>query len=613
MAASDSSGLFSMSTRWSPLTKGIIVVSSVIATVWVLFRFSRLLSPVIVAIMLAYVVNLPVSWIVRRTRWPRTPVVVGVFVVLIVLLTLAPVLITPRLVALVRDLNVDIQGVISAIQQLTARPLVLFNVEIPTSDLVTQVTGALADLLSPFASGAISFAFGVATTVGWLLLILVVSFYMVKDAGRFARYVEERLPPAYEQEFRHLGRELGEIWDGFFRGSLVVGVIDGLVFAIALTIVGMPNALILALIAGLFALIPSIGPVLAAIPAVLLALFQGSTYLPLSKFWFAFLVAMIYLVIFEVDSLYTVPRVLGQRVKLHPAVVIVGAVGGAFLGGLLGVLLAAPVLASVRVLGGYAYRKLFDLEPFAVPAMRAGEVAIQEKGLIAGRLVEAVLFDLDGTLLESDNALEEQWAERLGRVKRLLPNGDARRAARRLVMAAEGPVNGLITLLDRLSLDDETFALRRRLRRWSDKSAASEPRLLAGAAETLRALARYYRLGVVTTRSRADVESFLSGEELQELLTVVVTRDSSQRLKPHPQPVQDAAQKLDVDVTRCVLVGDTRVDMRAAKAAGALAVGVLSGFGERKDLIQADLILEDVTELEQWLLRRSRNGLTSKE
>ena len=601
-----------MNTRWSPLTKGIIVVSSVIATVWMLFRFSRLLSPVIVAIMLAYVVNLPVSWIVRRTRWPRTPVVAGVFVVLIVLLTLAPVLITPRLVALVRALYLNMQEVISTIQQLTARPLILFDVEIPTSDLVTQVTGALADLLSPFASGAISFAFGAATTVGWLFLILVVSFYMVKDAGRFARYVEERLPPAYEQEFRHLGRELGEIWDGFFRGSLIVGVIDGLVFAIALTIIGMPNALMLALIAGLFALIPSIGPVLAAIPAVLLALFQGSTYLPLSKSWFAFLVAMIYLVVFEVDSLYTVPRVVGQRVKLHPAVVIVGAVGGAFLGGLLGMLLAAPVLASVRVLGGYAYRKLFDLEPFAVPAMRAGQEDVEIQ-LIAGRPVEAVLFDLDGTLLESDNALEEQWAERLGGVKRLLPNGDTRRAARRLVMAAEGPVNGLITLLDRLSLDDETFALRRRLRRWSDKSAASQPRLLAGAAETLRALARYYRLGVVTTRSQADVESFLSGEELQELLTVVVTRDSSQRLKPHPQPVRDAAQKLDVDVTRCVLVGDTRVDIRAAKAAGALAVGVLSGFGERKDLIQADLILEDVTELEQWLLRRSRNGLTSKE
>jgi phosphoglycolate phosphatase-like HAD superfamily hydrolase len=118
---------------------------------------------------------------------------------------------------------------------------------------------------------------------------------------------------------------------------------------------------------------------------------------------------------------------------------------------------------------------------------------------------------------------------------------------------------------------------------------------------------------VVTTRSQADVESFLSREELQELLTVVVTRDSSQRLKPHPQPVRDAAEKLDVDVTRCALVGDTRVDIRAAKAAGALAIGVLSGFGERKDLVQADLILEDVTELEQWLLRKSRNGLTSKE
>lgn len=590
-----------MNTRWSPLTKGIVIVSSLIIAVWMLFRFSRLLPPLIVAIMLAYLVNLPVSWIVRRTHWPRTPLAAGFFVLLIVLLILAPVRITPRLVELIRAFNVNLQGVIAAIQHLTAKPIILFNVEIPTPDLVSRVTGALADLLSPFASGAISFAFGVASTVGWLLFILVVSFYIVKDAGKLARYLSERIPPGYEEEFRRLGQELAGVWDGFFRGSLIVGVIDFIIFSIVLSIVGMPNALILALIAGLFTLVPNIGPLLAAIPGVLLALFQGSSYLPLSKFWFAFLVGMIYLAVFQVENLYTIPRVVGRRVRLHPALVIIGAVGGAFLGGLLGVLLAAPVIGSMRVIGGYIYRKLFDLEPFALPAVPAGVLEAQKLGMIAGQPVEAVLFDLDGTLIETDDALVEQWAERLGRLTWLFPADDARRVARRLVMAAERPVNALVTLLDRLGLDDETFRLGRLLRRWQHRLPPSEIRLVDGAEETLRALSGRYRLGVVTTRSQAEVDSFLSRSGLRELMEVVVAGDSSPRLKPHPQPVQEAAQQLEVDVARCVVVGDTGVDVRAAKAAGALAVGVLSGFGERQDLHQADLILESVRELVEWL------------
>ena len=591
-----------MSSRWSPLTKGIVIVGALIATVWVLFRFSSVLPPLIVALILAYILSLPISWIVGRTGWPRTPIVAIVFLLLIFLLVLGSVLIIPELVALVRDLTVNLQGVVSAIRDLSAQPLVLFNIEIPTAEILRRLTDAVAALLSSTASGAISFAFGIATTVGWLLFVLVIAFYLVLDAGKLARYVKERLPPAYEHEFRRLAREIVEIWDGFFRGSLIVGLIDGVLFAILLTAIGMPNALVLALIAGLFALIPSLGPVLAAIPAGLLALFQGSTYLPLSDFWFAILVGAIYLIVFQVDSLYTVPRIVGQRLKLHPALVIIGAVSGAVLGGLLGVLLAAPVIATVRVLAGYSYRKLFDLEPFTIPAQPMGKTQVRETGLIKGRPVEAVLFDLDGTLVETDDALAEQWSRRLDRISLILPRRDSARAARGLVMTLERPVNGLLAVLDRLGLDEETFAIARSIRSWRRHHHDAAPRLVTGAADTLRSLAGHYRLGVVTTRGQGQAEALLGREGLRELFEVVVTRDSSERLKPHPQPVEEAARQLGIDVTRCVMVGDTRVDVRAAKAAGAQAIGVLSGFGNRRDLRQADLLLQDITELLERLV-----------
>jgi predicted PurR-regulated permease PerM len=111
-------------------------------------------------------------------------------------------------------------------------------------------------------------------------------------------------------------------------------------------------------------IIPNIGPTIAAIPAVLIAYFQGSTYLPLSNGWFALLVIGLYVVIQQLENNILVPRIIGRSLNLHPLVVIIGAIAGASLAGVLGMFLAAPILASLRTLGNYVNCKLLDLEPF---------------------------------------------------------------------------------------------------------------------------------------------------------------------------------------------------------------------------------------------------------
>jgi hypothetical protein len=133
------------------------------------------------------------------------------------------------------------------------------------------------------------------------------------------------------------------------------------------------NALILGIMAGVLEIIPNIGPTIAAIPAVLIAYFQGSTYLPLSNGWFALLVIGIYVVIQQVENNILVPRIIGRSLNLHPLVVIIGAIAGARLAGILGMFLAAPMLASLRILGNYVYCKLLDLEPFDEPVLSVAE------------------------------------------------------------------------------------------------------------------------------------------------------------------------------------------------------------------------------------------------
>ena len=214
-------------------------------------------------------------------------------------------------------------------------------------------------------------------------------------------------------------------------------------------------------------------------------------------------------------------------------------------------------------------------------------------------VVEAVLFDLDGTLMDTD----DQAVEALARGLQRLHWPCAHRAARRLIMAFETPGNALMTLLDVLGLDAPLMTFTDRLRRWRGLRTRDDFRIMAGAKEMLAALDGRYRLAVVTTRSLSDAEAFLTHYGLRDLFGALVTRESTGRLKPHPAPIRYAALSLGVPVERCVMVGDTPVDVRAARRAGAWAVGVLCGFGEREELEQAGahVILEHVSELASLL------------
>jgi predicted PurR-regulated permease PerM len=156
---------------------------------------------------------------------------------------------------------------------------------------------------------------------------------------------------------------------------------------VACMAVGLPYAFVLGLLAGVAEFVPNLGPIVALIPAVLLALFQGSAFLPLSNFWFAVLVTGMYLVIQQVEGNLLLPRVMGSSLNLHPLVVLFGIIVGGSLAGILGMLLAAPFLATLRVVGRYIFYRLYDRDPFAEPEeeaeppkpgllQRAGQVAL---------------------------------------------------------------------------------------------------------------------------------------------------------------------------------------------------------------------------------------------
>lgn len=209
---------------------------------------------------------------------------------------------------------------------------------------------------------------------------------------------------------------------------------------------------------------------------------------------------------------------------------------------------------------------------------------------IPSEQIRALLFDLDGTLMDTDDQAVEKLASRLARLR----VSDPQRAARRLIMAAETPGNLLMTSLDIVGLDRVTMGFTNRLRRWRGLPTAPQFRLIADGGEMLATLSPRYRLAIVTTRGRDEARAFLDQHQLHAFFETVITRESTWRLKPHPAPIRRAAQVLGVPVTACAMVGDTTVDMRSARRAGAWAIGVLCGFGERAELERAGahIILE---------------------
>ncbi len=584
-----------VTNRWSQTTKRLVVVGLVLILLLVLYVFRTLLPTLALALVLAYLLKPLADLVERRTPLSRTPATILVYLVLLLLIAIIPVTVVPQVYDRITRLNLDVQQLADDLIRFLSQRVVILGYTFGLPDLVGDVRQAFQDLFRPFATQTVGFLVNVATSLLSILSIFVISFYLVRDADRLRNALDRMAPPGYTEELRYLREEINHVWKAFFRGQIVLGVIVGVVVWLSMSLVGLPNAGLMGLLAGLLEVIPTFGPIIATIPALLIALFQGSTYLPISNFWFTLLVLGIYVVIQQTENAYLVPRILGRRLQLHPVIVFIGLLAGGILLGALGVLLAAPIIATIRVLLRYVYAKLLDQDPFPQPFVAEGEIYPGE--------IDAILFDLDGTLIETDDDAVDAVARRLAPLKWLLPKRDPQRAARHIVMACEGPCNSILTFMDRIGLDDNLLDIGDRLRRWRGQHTPLNFRPVDGVGETLRDLSRRYHLGIVTTRSHREAEIFLAQQNLTDVVQVIVGREDTWRIKPHPGPIRHAAEQLGVPVERCLMVGDTAVDILAARAAGARSAGVLCGFGEEDELERAgaDVILKTTSELIRWM------------
>lgn len=208
--------------------------------------------------------------------------------------------------------------------------------------------------------------------------------------------------------------------------------------------------------------------------------------------------------------------------------------------------------------------------------------------------IKALCFDVDGTLSDTD----DYYANKLSR---FLPRPlfrDPVQTARRLVMWVESPGNALLSFADRIGIDDEMVAVIDWLNRHR-KSPLKKYLIVPGVEEMLKRMEGRYPMSVVSARDEKSTLRFLTQFDLCKYFEVIVTGLSAPHTKPYPDPIFLAAEKMGVQPHECLMIGDTTVDMRAGKAAGAQTVGVLCGFGEEEELrrLGADLIVKSTADL----------------
>ncbi|MEW6406937.1 MAG: HAD family hydrolase [Chloroflexota bacterium] len=193
--------------------------------------------------------------------------------------------------------------------------------------------------------------------------------------------------------------------------------------------------------------------------------------------------------------------------------------------------------------------------------------------------IRALCFDVDGTLSDTDDLYAQKF-------ERLLPRflfRDPMHSARRFVMWAEAPGNALLGLADTLRIDDEMAAFISWMYR-NRKYSAKKFLLVPGVDEMLRCLHGRFPMAVVSARDERGTMTFLNQFGLTGYFDAVITGLSAPYTKPYPDPVLLAAKMMKVTPEQCLMIGDTTVDIRAGKTAGAQTAGVLCGFGEEYEL-----------------------------
>lgn len=364
---------FQPSPPWSNTTKIIINLFIVAVILVLLLRFSNLITPLVIALLLTLLYHPIAEFLCTRFHIPWN---IAVNIIFIITILLFFVLITAGGLALIEQIQglivflqknlPNLPGLLVEItsQQYRIGPFELDLNQINWSDLGKQLINLVQPLLARMGELIGSLASGAAQVVATIFFALVLSYLLTIETGGAREKILILNVQGYQGDLERMGKEISLIWNSFLKGQAVVIFIRIILYSLLLGFLGVNFYVGLAIAAGIANLIPYIGVAVAWVTYFLVAFFQSTTAFGLDSFSYALLVTASAWLLDNIYDNTVTPRVMGGALKLHPAAIMVAAIVGANLFGLMGMFLAAPVLASLKLVFQYIQRKMLDKDPW---------------------------------------------------------------------------------------------------------------------------------------------------------------------------------------------------------------------------------------------------------
>ncbi|MGO3057117.1 AI-2E family transporter [Halomonas sp. AOP43-A1-21] len=317
--------------------------------VGLVYVLNSVLMPFIASMVLAYLAD-PLSNYFQRLGMKRTLAVCLVFLILLIVLTASLLILIPLIVQQIKQLGDAVPGIFSWVENVLAPQVQewtgydlrgeLTNVREVLVENWRDAGGYLAQALGHIGRSGMAFM----TWITYIALIPVVTFYLLLDWNRMLSNIASLVPRQWASDTFRLARRCDEVLSSFLRGQLLVMLCLGVIYATGLTLMGLNFGLLIGFVAGLVSFVPFLGFIVGIAVALIVALFQYGT-------WWAILgVIVVFSIGQAAESVILQPKLLGDKIGLHPVAVIFAVLAGGNLFGFTGVLLALPVAAVFMVL-----------------------------------------------------------------------------------------------------------------------------------------------------------------------------------------------------------------------------------------------------------------------
>ena len=338
---------------------------------WLLYLLAPVLTPFVAAALLAYIGD-PLADRLQRLRFPRTIAVVTVFLLTFLFLALLVLLVLPMIRTQVSALMQALPGIIAQAEQVWLPRASDFLGVAPDSDIglaaflsrysdMAGTWGARA-FLSLTKSGGAVFAALLS-----LFLIPILTFYLLRDWDPILKRLGALVPSSNRETVFNLARDTDDVLGAFLRGQILVMLALGIIYSVGLTLVGLKYAIAIGVVAGLVSFVPYLGFVFGIGLAGLTVVMEPNPLWTLAGVVATFTIAQL------IEGSFLTPKLVGDRIGLHPVIVIFSIAAGGQLFGFFGILLALPAAAVLSVLVRFAYEKYLAEHPTAEVDSNAGE------------------------------------------------------------------------------------------------------------------------------------------------------------------------------------------------------------------------------------------------